>query len=59
MFIKVTEKQSGENKDRKIKSFRIMESIRKGSKTIHKTVRFVGSSAHPEVIKTLKQISIT
>ena len=47
MFIKVTEKLSSKNKDRKIKSFRIMESVRKGSKTIQKTVRFVGSSANP------------
>jgi len=57
MFIKVTEKHSGKNKDRKIKSFRIVESIRTGSKTTHKTVRFVGSSANPEVIKALEQIS--
>ncbi len=55
MFIKVTEKISSKN--RKIKSFRIMESVRKGSKTIHKTVRFVGSSTNPDIIKSLEQIS--
>ncbi len=37
MFVKVTTKISGKNKDRKIKSFRIVESVREGLKTKHKT----------------------
>ena len=40
-----------------MKSFRIMESVRKGSKTFHKTIRFVGSSTNPEIIKALEKIS--
>ena len=40
-----------------MKSFRIMESIRKGSKTFHETIRFVGSSTNPEIIKALEKIS--
>ena len=55
MFIKVHERSSKNNK--KLKSFRIMESVRNGSKTMHKTVQFVGSSTNPEVIKTLEQLS--
>lgn len=57
MFIKVTEKFSGKNKERKVKSFRIMESVREGSKTKHKTIHFVGSSAKPDVISALEKVS--
>ena len=57
MFVKITEKTSGKNKDRKVKSFRIMESVREGSKTKHKTIHFVGSSSKPEVISALEKIS--
>ena len=35
----------------------IMESVREGSKTKHKTIHFVGSSAKPEVISALEKIS--
>ncbi len=57
MFVKVTTKISGKNKDRKIKSFRIVESVREGLKTKHKTIHFVGSSSKPEVISSLEKIS--
>ena len=57
MFVKVTTKISGKNKDRKIKSFRIVESVREGLKTKHKTIHFVGSSSKPKVISSLEKIS--
>ena len=51
MFIKVTQKANG-----RTHSFRVMESIRQGSRAVQKTLRFVGSSSDPDVIRVLKKL---
>ena len=50
MFIKVTQKANG-----RTHSFRIMESIQKGSRIAQKTFRFVSSSSDPDAIRVLKK----
>lgn len=53
MFIKTVERKtkSGDISQ----SFRIVESIRKGARVQQKTVRFVGSSSDPKMIKVLEK----
>ena len=53
MFVKTYERKTA--KGSILKSFRIVESIRKGSRTAHKTIRFVGSSTNPHIIKILEK----